>query len=323
MPTTRGVVVQRGVDGHRAPAAADVEQARARVARAARACGRPARAWPPAPRRAWRRARRTGRTSTSSTGRARGGRSRCRRRSGARSPRHRAAASGASRASRASSGGGGSGRPSAPTRLAATTAVGSTFHARPWIGNLGLGVAKRSDDIEDVAVELDVAGDVGPAEPELVGHPQHPADRVGRVESQRRRRCRSEGRALDPSQNSKRIGILRPKLPSMTGLIAAATWPSVSIVRAAVVTSSVSEVWAGGTISSPLCSVLPSLERTRTRAGNRGSPGLGGRFPTAATCRNRGLRQHVDDRGHGFAGAGHGGQARDHPTPLPVGRPSG
>jgi hypothetical protein len=47
------------------------------------------------------------------------------------------------------------------------------------------GITQRRDCGEDVAVQLDVAGDVRPAESELVGHPQQTAQGVGRCEAER------------------------------------------------------------------------------------------------------------------------------------------
>ena len=43
---------------------------------------------------------------------------------------------------------------------------------------LGAGVAQDLDDGDEVALGIDLTGDVGPAEPELVGLPQHPANGI-------------------------------------------------------------------------------------------------------------------------------------------------
>ena len=50
---------------------------------------------------------------------------------------------------------------------------------------LGRGVAERLDHGDEIALGVEVAGDVRPTEAELVGHPQQSADGVGRVDPQR------------------------------------------------------------------------------------------------------------------------------------------
>ena len=139
-----------------------------RCARAGRACGRPGRAW-----RAWASSR-VGVVVDEAGARVRhrraehdAGRSRCRRRSGARSRRRRGAGSGARR---------GAGPPPAAAAAGGRARRAGGRHALPPGGPphstavLGGGVAHRLDHREDVAVGLDLTGDVGPARPSSLGH---------------------------------------------------------------------------------------------------------------------------------------------------------
>ena len=57
----------------------------------------------------------------------------------------------------------------------------------PKLQVLGGGVAEHLDHPDEVALDVEVARDVRPAEAELVGHPQDPADGVGRIDPQRAR----------------------------------------------------------------------------------------------------------------------------------------
>ena len=109
-----------------------------------------------------RRRRRSGRTSTSSPARARAGRSRCRRRSGGWIAAASRRAEWRPPCRRASCGGGGSGRPSTPRRRAARIAAGTC----PTADRDVLGQAARSaaDELEDVAVGVELAGDVRPGQ---------------------------------------------------------------------------------------------------------------------------------------------------------------
>ena len=83
----------------------------------------------------------------------------------------------------------------------------------------------------------------------------------------------SGGLSFEPSQNSKRIGILLPKLPSMTGLIASATWPVGLDSAARRVVDVVLSAWSGLAEPShhPFVRFSPSLERYDLGAENRAS----------------------------------------------------
>ena len=62
----------------------------------------------------------------------------------------------------------------------------------------GHGVAQRGEDLEDVAFEVEVAGDVGARQPELVGRPQQPSQRVPRADPEHARGLERSDRAAVP-----------------------------------------------------------------------------------------------------------------------------
>ena len=208
------VVVGGGVDRHRAPAAPDVEQARAGAARRARACGRSGRAWRLRRGEVGVRRRRSGRTSTSSTARARAGRSRCRRRSGGRSRRRRAAREWRPPCRRASSGGGGSGRPSTRSRRAAAHDLAG--RPQPGRGPTSSAGAQRGRRPRRCRRRRRARRRRRPG-PGRAGSGSTAAGGRRRADAAATSRRPSAGPIALPSQNSMRTGRSSPSSASTTG----------------------------------------------------------------------------------------------------------
>ena len=146
------------------------------------------------------------------TGPGRARRSRCRRRSGGRWPRRRAPLMAPARpCTRASSGGGAGFGPRAPSRTAFVIRrehfSGGRRPERAGLGELA-GGTEGGEAGEDVAGGVDFPGNVGSAEAQLPGRPQHPAKRPPGSELTT---GASAGPASEPSQARSRRGI--PSVP--------------------------------------------------------------------------------------------------------------
>ena len=77
---------------------------------------------------------------------------------------------------------------------------------------LGRSVAQRLDELEDVAVGVEVTGDVRPRQAQLVGAPQQAAHGVGMVHAQRPRAVRGPEPAAVPELDSNRRRIAEQRV---------------------------------------------------------------------------------------------------------------
>ena len=192
--------VLRGVQAQRAPAAADVEEPHPGLP--ARACGRPARACRAARPRRCTPGRRSAssRRSRPCAGRGSARRTRWRGRSGGGSPRGRGRGCAAGRVSTAWLAGAGGGGPRAPRSLAQPqqrspkAPASAVRRASPRSRGDPPHVGERR---VEVALDVQLAGDVGLRGAELARMPEQPAQRLRRAQHDRRRVDRP-GRAAVP-----------------------------------------------------------------------------------------------------------------------------